>query len=143
MIIQKLQHFDFLSPPFLFDGFSMDICISITELMVPIICCFLSDVPVPSACVILVCLFMLQHFGTRKVGFLFAPIVVIWLLFISGVGIYNIFHWDHKIMYAISPAYMYSFVKNIDKRSWKSLGSILLCVAGKLAWNKVASCFPL
>lgn len=87
-------------------------------------------VPVPSACVITVCLFILQHYGTHKIGFMFAPIVTIWLLFIGGVGIYNIFHWNPEIFSALSPVYMYRFVRNINKDRWKSLGSILLCIAG-------------
>ncbi|KAJ6373771.1 hypothetical protein OIU78_029454 [Salix suchowensis] len=87
-------------------------------------------VPVPSACVITVGLFILQYYGTHKIGFMFAPIVTIWLLFISGVGMYNVFHWDPKIFSAISPVYMYRFVRKINKASWKSLNSILLCVAG-------------
>ncbi|KAJ9162603.1 hypothetical protein P3X46_022363 [Hevea brasiliensis] len=89
-------------------------------------------VPVAFACAVLVCLFMLQHYGTRKIGFIFAPVVTIWLIFIGGVGIYNIFHFNSKILVAISPVYMYKFVRNIDK-SWRSLGSILLCVAGSEA----------
>ncbi|XP_055960704.1 NF-X1-type zinc finger protein NFXL1 [Mercurialis annua] len=92
-----------------------------------------SYVPVPLACAVLVCLFMLQKYGTPKIGSIFAPVVTIWLLFISGVGIYNIIHYNPKILGAISPAYMYKFVKNINKRSWRSLGSILLCVAGSEA----------
>nr|XP_034908375.1 potassium transporter 6-like [Populus alba] len=88
------------------------------------------DVPLPSACVITVCLFILQHYGTHKIGFMFAPIVTIWLLFIGGVGIYNIFHWNPEIFSALSPVYMYRFVRNINKDRWKSLGSILLCIAG-------------
>lgn len=91
-----------------------------------------SDVPVPSACVITVCLFILQHYGSHKIGFMFAPIVTIWLLFIGGVGIYNIFHWNPEIFSALSPVYMYRFVRNINKDRWKSLGSILLCIAGRL-----------
>ncbi|KAJ6868361.1 hypothetical protein NC651_033434 [Populus alba x Populus x berolinensis] len=87
-------------------------------------------VPVPSACVITIGLFVLQYYGTRKIGFMFAPIVTIWLLFISGLGIYNVFYWDPKIFSAISPAYMYRFVRKINKASWKSLNSILLCIAG-------------
>ncbi|KAF2309135.1 hypothetical protein GH714_000776 [Hevea brasiliensis] len=94
-------------------------------------------VPVAFACAILACLFILQHYGTRKVGFIFAPIVTIWLLLISGVDIYNTFHFNPKILGAISPVCMYKFVRSIDKRSWRSLGSILLCVAGPLAWTKV------
>lgn len=104
-----------------------------------------SDVPVPSACVITVGLFILQYYGTHKIGFMFAPIVTIWLLFISGVGIYDVFRWDPKIFSAISPAYMYRFVRKINKASWKSLNSILLCIAGRLAcsslYTKLFCCF--
>ncbi|KAF4385307.1 hypothetical protein G4B88_026590 [Cannabis sativa] len=90
-------------------------------------------VPVPTACAILVCLFMLQHYGTRKIGFIFAPIVIIWLLFISGVGTYNIIRWNPHIFYAISPTYMYRFVVDARAKGWRSLGSIILCVAGSEA----------
>ncbi|KAL4632995.1 hypothetical protein ACB092_04G089800 [Castanea dentata] len=90
-------------------------------------------VPVPTACAILVCLFMLQHYGTHKIGFMFAPIIIIWLLFIGGVGIYNIFYWNKQIIHAISPVYLYRFVRNTDIDSWRSLGSIILCVAGSEA----------
>ncbi|KAI9174231.1 hypothetical protein LWI28_014302 [Acer negundo] len=94
---------------------------------------FKKYIPVPSACAILVCLFTLQHFGTRKIGFIFAPVIILWLLFIGGVGLYNIIHCDPHIFYAISPVYVYRFVRNIDRESWSSLGSILLCVAGSEA----------
>ncbi|RVW52475.1 Potassium transporter 25 [Vitis vinifera] len=90
-------------------------------------------VPVPFACAILVGLFTLQHYGTHKIGFLFAPIIVIWLFFISGVGLYNIFYSDHQIIYAVSPVYMYRFMRNFDHQGWRSLGSILLSVAGSEA----------
>ncbi|VVA19558.1 PREDICTED: potassium transporter [Prunus dulcis] len=93
----------------------------------------LSDVPVPTASAILVCLFTLQHYGTHKIGFIFAPIIVIWLIFIGGGGVYNIFHWNKQIIHAVSPMYIYRFVKNIEIKSWRSLGSIVLCVAGSEA----------
>nr|DAD32251.1 TPA_asm: hypothetical protein HUJ06_011102 [Nelumbo nucifera] len=92
-----------------------------------------TDVPVPAACAILICLFTLQHYGTHKIGFIFAPVVIIWLLFISGVGLYNIIHWNYHIIHAFSPEYMYRFIRNIDIKSWRSLGSILLCIAGSEA----------
>ncbi|RVX18115.1 Potassium transporter 6 [Vitis vinifera] len=87
----------------------------------------------PFACAILVGLFTLQHYGTHKIGFLFAPIIVIWLFFISGVGLYNIFYSDHQIIYAVSPVYMYRFMRNFDHQGWRSLGSILLSVVGSEA----------
>ncbi|XP_028103016.1 potassium transporter 10-like [Camellia sinensis] len=92
-----------------------------------------SDVPVPAACVILICLFALQHYGSHKIGFMFAPVVILWLLLISGVSLYNICHYDPQIIYAISPTYMYRFMRRISPGSWGLLGSILLCAAGSEA----------
>ncbi|XP_059644112.1 potassium transporter 10-like isoform X2 [Cornus florida] len=89
--------------------------------------------PVPAACTILVCLFTMQHFGTHRIGFIFAPVIIIWILFISGVGLYNIVHYDPEIICAISPQYMLRFIRSTNFRNWKSLGSILLCIAGSEA----------
>ncbi|KAG2653720.1 hypothetical protein PVAP13_1NG404300 [Panicum virgatum] len=92
-----------------------------------------TNVELPVACAILVCLFALQHYGTHKVGFLFAPIVCIWLLCISAIGLYNIIHWDHHVYRALSPYYMYQFLKKTQTGGWMSLGGILLCVTGSEA----------
>eukprot|EP01018_Ginkgo_biloba_P003901 Gb_35809 [translate_table: standard] len=82
------------------------------------------------ACVILVGLFALQHFGTRRVGFLFAPIVIAWLICISGIGIYNIIRWNPKVFRALSPYYMYNFLEKTKVDGWESLGGIVLCITG-------------
>ncbi|VAI49060.1 unnamed protein product [Triticum turgidum subsp. durum] len=90
-------------------------------------------VGLPVTCAILVCLFALQHYGTHRVGFIFAPIVCIWLLCISMIGLYNIIHWNHHVYRALSPYYMYQFLKKTQKGGWLSLGGILLCVTGSEA----------
>ncbi|KAG6715960.1 hypothetical protein I3842_04G023200 [Carya illinoinensis] len=71
----------------------------------------ISDVEVPVACIILVFLFALQHYGTHRVGFLFAPVVITWLLCMSAIGVYNIFHWNPHVYQALSPYYMYKFLR--------------------------------
>ncbi|XP_071686268.1 potassium transporter 2-like [Rutidosis leptorrhynchoides] len=88
---------------------------------------------IPITCFILVCLFALQHYGTHRVGLFFAPIVLLWLLCISGLGLYNIFYWDPHVYKALSPYYMYKFLKKTKKRGWMSLGGILLCITGSEA----------
>ncbi|KAK9751017.1 hypothetical protein RND81_02G236400 [Saponaria officinalis] len=90
-------------------------------------------VEVPVACLILIGLFALQHFGTDRVGFLFAPIVIIWLLCISSIGLYNIIRWDPQVYRALSPYYMYKFLKKTQSGGWMSLGGILLCITGSEA----------
>lgn len=100
------------------------LCIWFTSHMI------ITDVEVPITCIILVLLFCLQHYGTHRVGFLFAPIVVTWLLCISTIGVYNIFHWNPQVFQALSPYYMYKFLKKTKKGGWMSLGGILLCITG-------------
>ncbi|KAL6143315.1 hypothetical protein ACLB2K_054010 [Fragaria x ananassa] len=90
-------------------------------------------VEVPVACVILIFLFAIQHYGTHRVGFLFAPVVIVWLLCISSIGLYNIFHWNPHVYQALSPYYMYKFLKKTRRGGWMSLGGILLCITGSEA----------
>nr|XP_011460720.1 PREDICTED: probable potassium transporter 13 isoform X2 [Fragaria vesca subsp. vesca] len=82
------------------------------------------------ACIILVSLFAVQHYGTHRVGFLFAPIMTAWLLCISGVGIYNIFRWNPGVICALSPHYIYKFFKKTGRVGFSSLGGIVLCLTG-------------
>ncbi|XP_077233041.1 potassium transporter 1 isoform X2 [Tasmannia lanceolata] len=82
------------------------------------------------SCVILVGLFSLQHHGTHRVAFMFAPIVTAWLLCISGIGIYNIFRWNPSIFRALSPLYMFRFLRSTGLEGWVSLGGIVLCITG-------------
>ncbi|PHT95561.1 Potassium transporter 4 [Capsicum annuum] len=82
------------------------------------------------SCLIMIGLFALQHFGTHRVGFLFAPVVIIWLITIFGIGLYNIIFWNPKIVHALSPHYIIKFFRETRKHGWISLGGVLLSVAG-------------
>ncbi|CAA0814150.1 Potassium transporter 6 [Striga hermonthica] len=90
-------------------------------------------VEVPVACIILIALFALQHYGTHRVGFLFAPVVITWLLCISAIGLYNIVRWNPHVYRALSPYYMYKFLRKTQRGGWMSLGGILLCITGSEA----------
>lgn len=98
--------------------------------MVELVSLDIADIVLPIACIILVGLFALQHYGTQRIGFLFAPIVILWLLCMSMIGIYNIIYWNPRVYQAISPYYMYRFLKKTQKKGWMSLGGILLCMTG-------------
>ncbi|XP_020109061.1 probable potassium transporter 13 [Ananas comosus] len=82
------------------------------------------------ACIVLMGLFALQHYGTHRVGFLFAPILIAWLGCISGIGIYNITKWNPGVIRALSPYYIYNFFRKSGKAGWSSLGGVVLCVTG-------------
>lgn len=85
------------------------------------------------SCIVLVGLFSLQHRGTQKVAFMFAPIVIIWLFCIGGIGLYNIVHWNPKIYQAISPYYIVKFFRTTGTDGWIALGGILLSMTGSEA----------
>lgn len=91
-----------------------------------------ADVTVAVSCCILVLLFALQHIGTRRVSFLFAPIVLAWLFCNSSVGVYNVVVHNPTIFRAISPYYMYNYFRVAGTDGWVSLGGILLCITGWL-----------
>ncbi|MFS7953456.1 putative potassium transporter [Helianthus anomalus] len=82
------------------------------------------------SCVILVGLFSIQHHGTHRVAFLFAPIVTAWLLSIAGIGIYNIIQWNPRIFHALSPVYMVKLLKETGREGWLSLGGVVLSITG-------------
>ncbi|OIV93907.1 hypothetical protein TanjilG_05610 [Lupinus angustifolius] len=90
-------------------------------------------VEVPATCLILTGLFALQHYGTHRVGFLFAPIVITWLLCISSIGIYNIYYWNPHVYRALSPYYAFQFFRKTQTGGWMALGGILLCITGSEA----------
>jgi KUP system potassium uptake protein len=89
-----------------------------------------ADYVVIVSCIILVGLFSIQHHGTHRVAFLFAPVVAAWLLCISGIGIYNIFRWNRQVYRALSPVYMYRFLKTTGIEGWLSLSGVVLSITG-------------
>jgi KUP system potassium uptake protein len=52
---------------------------------------------------ILVALFAVQRFGTDKVRYFFAPVVILWLLLIGGVGVYNLVKHNTGVLRAFNP----------------------------------------
>jgi KUP system potassium uptake protein len=80
--------------------------------------------------VILVVLFAIQRFGTDKVGYSFAPIILLWLLLIGCVGMYNLIKYDVGVLRAFNPKYIVDYFRRNKKEGWVSLGDILLVFTG-------------
>ncbi|GJM95766.1 hypothetical protein PR202_ga12544 [Eleusine coracana subsp. coracana] len=89
---------------------------------------------------ILVAFFAVQRFGADKMGYTFAPLVFVWLLLISGIGIYNTVKHDIGTLRAFNPKYIIDYFRRNKKKGWVSLGEILLCFTGgpKLSSKKYA-----
>ncbi|XWS36286.1 hypothetical protein CRYUN_Cryun20dG0072500 [Craigia yunnanensis] len=88
------------------------------------------DMVVWISVVILIFLFMIQRFGTDKVGYSFAPIMCVWFMFIGGIGFYNFIKFDPLIVKAINPQYIIAYFSRNKKAAWISLGDIILCITG-------------
>uniref|UniRef100_M1BIK0 Potassium transporter 11 n=1 Tax=Solanum tuberosum TaxID=4113 RepID=M1BIK0_SOLTU len=101
-----------------------------------------ADVVVVVAVIILVGLFSLQHYGTDRVGWLFAPIVLLWFLLVGGIGIYNIWKYDSSVLRAFSPVYIYRYFKRGKRDGWTSLGGIMLSITGTEALFADLAHFP-
>ncbi|KAG0461310.1 hypothetical protein HPP92_021607 [Vanilla planifolia] len=80
--------------------------------------------------IILVLIFSIQRFGTDKVGYSFAPIILLWFSLIGGIGIYNLLKYDVKVLRAFNPKYIIDYFKRNNKQAWKSLGGVVLCITG-------------
>ena len=81
---------------------------------------------------ILVCLFMVQRFGTHKVGYSFAPIICTWFVLIGGIGFYNFFKFDPSVIKAVNPLYIFYYFKRNKRDAWISLGGAVLSITGNL-----------
>lgn len=85
---------------------------------------------VGTTCGILVLLFAIQPFGTGKLANFFAPIVILWLGFNAGFGIYNLIMFDHSVLKAFSPYFAIEFFKEKKTEGWRMLGGVLLAFTG-------------
>ncbi|KAG2174363.1 hypothetical protein INT43_004386, partial [Umbelopsis isabellina] len=79
---------------------------------------------------ILILLFLIQPFGTTKIAVCFAPIVTIWLFFNFSIGLYNIITFDHTVLSAFSPYWIYSWFARNGSEGWVNMGGILLAFTG-------------
>ncbi|KAF1955950.1 potassium transporter [Byssothecium circinans] len=81
-------------------------------------------------CAILVLLFLLQPLGISKITIVFSPVIVVWLAFNAGFGIYNLAQHDYSILKAFNPYYAFDYLIRNKYEGWRSLGGILLAFTG-------------
>ncbi len=84
---------------------------------------------VPLAAFILVALFLFQSRGTRDVGRLFGPIMILWFVTIGVLGLLEVVQ-RPQIITAILPIYAIDLVIAAPWAAFVALGSIVLCVTG-------------
>ncbi|KAJ4865987.1 Potassium transporter 5 [Raphanus sativus] len=90
----------------------------------------ISDTVVGVSVAILILLFAFQRFGTDKVGFSFAPIILLWFTFLTGIGLANLFKHDFTVLKALNPFYIIHYFTRNGRKGWISLGGVFLCITG-------------
>ena len=81
-------------------------------------------------CAILVVLFFLQPFGTRRISFLFSPIIALWFISLASIGLYNLITFNPTVLKAFSPHYIYYYWSGDSSQAWRNLGNIMLSITG-------------
>jgi KUP system potassium uptake protein len=84
---------------------------------------------VPLSVVILVALFVMQKFGTHRVGGLFGPVMVLWFVTIAALGIIWIAQ-APEVLTAVDPRHAVRFFRAEGLRAFQVLGTVFLAVTG-------------
>ncbi|HKR63695.1 MAG TPA: potassium transporter Kup [Thermoanaerobaculia bacterium] len=84
---------------------------------------------VPLTIVVLIILFMVQKYGTAKVGAFFGPVMLVWFAVLAVLGVMQIVHEPH-VLKAVLPSYAYRFFADNHLTGFLVLGSVFLVVTG-------------
>jgi KUP system potassium uptake protein len=84
---------------------------------------------VPVTVAILLGLFLIQSRGTARVGALFGPVMIVWFVTISVLGVRWIVR-DPSVLAAFNPLHAFSFFRDNGWRGFVVLGAVFLCVTG-------------
>ncbi|MGH8184688.1 MAG: potassium transporter Kup [Rhodanobacteraceae bacterium] len=83
----------------------------------------------PISVVILLGLFLLQKFGTARVGGLFAPVMCVWFVVIALLGV-NMIVRAPQILIALNPYYAVRFFHSHGIAAFVALGGVVLALTG-------------
>ena len=83
----------------------------------------------PIALTVLVILFLIQKYGTQRIGALFGPIMLAWFSVLALAGLYQISQNPHVWM-AVNPYYGIHFATHHGWHGFVSLGAVVLAVTG-------------
>lgn len=83
----------------------------------------------PLTVAVLLALFLLQPFGTARIGKIFGPVMALWFLAIAALGVRGIIQ-HPSVLLALNPAYGITFLFSNGYTSFLVLGGVFLCVTG-------------
>jgi len=87
------------------------------------------ELVLPIGAVILILLFLLQRFGTGRVGGLFGPVMVLWFASIALTGLPKVIT-NPGILRSLSPTYAFGFVADHPFIAFIAMGAVVLAITG-------------
>jgi KUP system potassium uptake protein len=87
---------------------------------------------VPLTLVILILLFAFQKYGSARVGALFGPVMLLWFITLTVLGVINIVDYP-RVLLALNPYYAARFFFIDGWAAFLALGSVVLVVTGSEA----------
>lgn len=89
----------------------------------------LARLVVPVAVAILAGLFLVERFGTRAIGRLFGPVMVLWFATLAACGVRGVLE-TPEILVALSPHWVVVLFADHPAAAFLSLGAVVLAVTG-------------
>jgi KUP system potassium uptake protein len=89
----------------------------------------LKDAVLPIGIAVVAALFLVQRFGTHRVGKFFGPTMLLWFLVLAATGLPEIVR-HPAILRALSPTYIVSFVADHPYLAFISLSAVVLAITG-------------
>ena len=89
----------------------------------------LTRVVVPLTVIVLIGLFIVQKFGTARVGAMFGPVMLVWFAVLAILGIWHIVR-EPRVLAAVLPHYGVDFFLTNHMTGFLVLGSVFLVVTG-------------
>src|SRR5687768_10653184 len=87
------------------------------------------DFVIPLACVILLCLFLVQRRGTGGIGKVFGPVMIVWFVVLGALGLRQIVA-QPEVLGAVNPIHIVHFFAEHPGKAFLALGTIFLVVTG-------------
>jgi KUP system potassium uptake protein len=84
---------------------------------------------VPITVVVLIGLFLLQRRGTRGIGSIFGPVMLLWFSTIAVLGVASILR-EPSVLSAVNPTHAFSFFARNGGRGFLVLGAVFLVATG-------------
>jgi KUP system potassium uptake protein len=83
----------------------------------------------PSGVVVLALLFVVQRWGTHRVGRLFGPVMAVWFVTLAVLGVPHIAA-HPGVLLGLSPTYVVSFVADHPYTAFIAMGAVVLVITG-------------